>query len=341
MYIVILAGGSGTRLWPLSREALPKQFLTFQGSYSLLQETALRFLGKYPLLIVTQEAYKPLVKAQMDAIGALDVPILAEPARRNTAPAIALALRFLQETKQISPEDHLLVVPSDHWLKPNEVFLNYLTQVEPALHQGKIVSFGISPKMPETGFGYIKLGHYFDGACFHVEQFVEKPKLERALQFLQDPNYYWNSGMLAFSASTMWEELSLHLPSLAQLRTWSWADCLEYFCFLPDISIDYGVIEKTDRIVACPLALQWSDLGSWEHVYQAFEKDAQENVSLGTSVPVDTKRCLIMGKEKIIATVGVEDLVIIDTDDVLFVAKRQESQKIKMLVEQLEVHDLR
>jgi Mannose-1-phosphate guanylyltransferase len=300
MYVVILAGGSGTRLWPLSREDFPKQFLTLFGSYSLLQETVLRFLKKYPLLIVTQASYEPLVKKQLEAIGASHVPILAEPARRSTAPAIALALRFLEETKRIGQADPLLVLPSDHWLKPQEIFLDYITQIKPAIKRGKIVTFGISPQTPETGFGYIKMGAPFDSVCRHVDQFVEKPNLEKAEQFLKDPSFYWNSGMLAFSPSSMWEEFALHLPLLAQLRTRSWADCLEHFSLLPDISIDYGVIEKTNRAVSCPLALQWSDLGSWEHVYQALEKDQQENVSLGRVVSSDNKRCLIVGGKKML-----------------------------------------
>jgi mannose-1-phosphate guanylyltransferase/mannose-6-phosphate isomerase len=341
MHIVILAGGSGARLWPLSREAFPKQFLTLFGSYSLLQETVLRFLEKYPLLIVTQAPYEPLVKKQLEAIGAGHVPVLAEPARRSTAPAIALALRFLEETQRIEQADPLLVLPSDHCLRPQQIFLDYITQIKSTIHQGKIVTFGISPQSPETGFGYIKMGAPFDSVCRHVDQFVEKPSLEKAEQFLKDPSFYWNSGMLAFSSSSMWEEFALHLPALGQLRTWSWADCLEYFSVLPDISIDYGVIEKTNRAVSCPLALQWSDLGSWEHVYQALEKDQQENVSLGSVVFSNSKRCLVVGGKKIVVAVGLEDVVIVDTDDVLFIARRQESQKIKKLAEHLGVNDFK
>lgn len=334
MHVVILAGGSGMRLWPLSREAFPKQFLTFFGSHSLLQETVLRFFGKYPILIVTGAPYEGLVKKQLEAIGAGCVLVLAEPARKNTAPAIALALRFLQETKQIGEEEPILVLPSDHWLEPRSVFLDCLTLIRPAVLQGKIVAFGISPKTPETGFGYIKMGVPFDSICCHIDQFVEKPSIEKAEEFLQNPKFYWNSGVLAFTSSSMWKELALHLPALAQLQHWSWSDCLKHFCFLPDISIDYGVIEKTSSAVACPLKLQWSDLGSWESIYQAFEKDSQENVCLGKAAVFDTKRSLIISKKKKVAVIGLEDVVIVDTEDALFVAKRNEAQKIKVCLEE-------
>lgn len=340
MHVVILAGGSGIRLWPLSKEAFPKQFLNFLGPYSLLQETVLRFLGKYPLLIVTQLSYEHLVKEQLEAIGAGGVAILIEPARKNTAPAIALALRFLEEIKQIGPDEPLLVLPSDHHLGPNDVFLNQLKTVQSTAMQRKIVTFGISPKTPETGFGYIKKGTPFDSNCWHVERFIEKPNLEMAEAFLQDPHFYWNSGMFVFTPSSMWEELALHLPAIAQLREWSWPDCLEYFCFFPDISIDYGVIEKTSRAVVCPLALEWSDLGSWESIYQTFGKDSEENVSLGKTVLINTKKSLIVSKKNKVVAIGLEDLVIVNTEDTLFIAKRKEAQQIKTWIEKLGVDDL-
>ncbi len=341
MYIVLLAGGSGTRLWPLSRESFPKQFLTFFGSHSLLQKTVLRFLKAYPMLIVTQISYETIVQKQLHQIGAGHIPILVEPARKSTAPAIALALRFLEETGRIGPEDPLLIVPSDHWLSPEDVFLQHLDQILPAVSQGKIVTFGVQPMRAETGFGYMKKGRPFDEDCYFVDQFVEKPSLERAEAFSVDPAYYWNLGLFSFSSSTMWKAFSLYLPALFQMKSWDWSDCLEYFYFLPNISIDYGVIEKTDEIVLCPLALQWSDLGSWEAVYQLAEKDQDQNAFLGDVAACNTSRCLIKTGRKKVAAIDLEDLVIVDTEDVLFIAKRQGVFKIKTLMEQLRAHDLR
>ncbi len=341
MHVVILAGGSGTRLWPLSRESFPKQFLTLHGPYSLLQETVLRFVEKYPILIVTQSSYERIVQRQLEQIGAGNVSILAEPARRSTAPAIALALRFLEETRQIGPKDPLLIVPSDHWLYPESSFLHYLDQIKSSVYEGKIVTFGVPPAHPETGFGYMKMGEPFDLVCYHVDQFVEKPSLERAEIFFQDPAYYWNLGILAFSSSTMWEAFSLYLPALFQLRGWAWADCLEYFCFLPNISIDYGVIEKSRQTVMCPLTLQWSDLGNWEHVYQTSTKDQDENATFGEVSLVNTRRCLIKTNRKMVAMIDLEDLVVVDGEDVLLIAKRDGISKIKTFVEQMGAHDLR
>ncbi|MDP1608341.1 MAG: sugar phosphate nucleotidyltransferase [Chlamydiales bacterium] len=331
MHVVILAGGEGTRLWPMSRQERPKQFLSLCGPHSLLQETVLRFLNKHPVVIVTQACYEELVFKQLEAVSASHLPVVIEPARKNTAAAIALALRFLEESKDLKPDDPVLVVPSDHWISPQEVFLDYMLKVEPAVKLGKIVTFGICPTKPETGFGYIQLDRPFDSCCYHVKQFVEKPTRQRAEQFISDPMYYWNSGMFAFSSSAMWQAFALYFPALSSLQTQSWTECLHSFSSLPSISIDYAVIEKTDQIVSCPLPIRWSDMGSWENLYEFLEKDQQLNVKRGDILAVDTEKCLIFGDKKKIAAIGLEEMIIIDTEDVIFIGKKKDAQKIRDL----------
>lgn len=337
MRIIILAGGSGSRLWPLSKQDFPKQFLKLGSAYSLLQETVRRFLDTYPLFIVTNHLYEPFVKEQLKQIQAEHVPILAEPTRRNTAPAIALALRFLEEFDGISPDEPLLMLPSDHLLAPRELFFAYLAKVEAAISRGKLVLFGIQPTRSETAFGYMKIGKTYDEFCYNVDQFVEKPDGKRAELFIQNPLYYWNSGMLAFSGRSLWQELEQHLPKVAELRQWSWADCLDRFYLLPDISIDYGIIEKTHSVVSCPLPIKWSDLGSWDLVYESLEKDRERNVTIGKVANLDTKRCLFIASEKKIAAIGLEDLVVVDTKDVLFISKKKEAHRLKELLQMFEL----
>lgn len=330
MQIVILAGGLGSRLWPLSQENYPKQFLTLGGKFSLLQETVLRFLDQYPLLIVTNVAYEAIVKKQLGVIGAGQVPVLAEPARKNTAPAIALALRFLEERGQ--QNEPLLILPSDHLLAPKELFFEYLTRIEPTVLKGKLVIFGIQPTKAETGFGYMKIGKSFDEFCYNVDEFVEKPDLKRAESFIQNPLYYWNSGMLASTFDFLWQMFQKHLPKLAQLKKWSWEECLKNFEHLPNISIDYGVIEKSDAIVSCPLHIKWSDLGSWDLVYEALEKDAEQNVKIGDATLIGTKKSLFSSHKKKIVAVGVEDLLVVETEDTIFVGKKGEAHRLSNMV---------
>jgi mannose-1-phosphate guanylyltransferase/mannose-6-phosphate isomerase len=330
MKVIILAGGGGTRLWPLSTEDFPKQFLNLSGEHSLLQKTVLRF-SKAPfvneVLISTNPLYQPLVQKQLQAIGA-DCRILVEPCRRNTGPAIAFALKTLNA----APQEPILVLPSDHLIEPESVFLRHVEQIQETLSE-QIVLFGIRPTKPETGFGYIRVGAPFNAFTHRALAFVEKPNLEKAAAFLKSREYYWNAGMFAFTPEVFFQELREHTPIISTLFAGASYETM------PNISIDYALIEKTKRLVVCPLPVEWSDVGSWDSVYEMMEKDQNQNALQGNVVAIDTKNSLILGGKKLISTIGLEDLLIVETSEAIFISKKGKSQQVKELVERLAKKD--
>lgn len=313
---LILAGGSGTRLWPLSRSQYPKQFLRIAGEESFLQKTVrrnMRFINPENLYIMTNEAYYHDVSRQISEIYPdLKQNILLEPNCKNTAPAIAFAL----ETLKPNDEDIFLITPSDHMISPEKKYVAYLKQAEKLAKQGYLVTFGIHPTRPETGYGYIKAYGQ------DVEKFVEKPTLKTATEYLEEGDYYWNSGMFAFSAATFRQEAEKHCKELID----------KPFSEMPEISIDYALMEKSDRVAMLPLELSWSDIGSWDNVYEMLEKDAQNNVTQGDVYPTDTYGSLIYAESRMVSTIGVEDLLVIETEDVVLIANKDESQRVKDMV---------
>ena len=331
MKIIILAGGSGTRLWPYSRSSFPKQFLHFGDQKSLLQKTIERFIGRYrpaDLLIVTNQAYYHLVKTQAREIDPeLENQILIEPERKNTAPAIALGISFLLK-EGISPNETVLICSSDHLISPVEKFLDAIEKGEIFAKQGNHVIFGIRPHKPETGYGYIKAKRLLAEQVYEVEEFVEKPNLELAQKYLLDGNYLWNSGIFLFHIETFLKEMQQYCPSIFD-------QCFSNFVDMPDISIDYALMEKSKKSVVLPLDLTWSDVGSWDSVYEFLEKDENQNVKIGNVLDIDTQNCLIMGGKRLISTIGLNDLLVIETDDALFIGKKGESQRVKNLVDEL------
>jgi len=343
MKFVILAGGSGTRLWPLSRKSFPKQFLKLNENKSLLQKTVERFLkvvSSEDIIIMTNKDYKFLVFAELKN-SSFNIPeknIILEPDIKNTAPAIALAMKFALEKLKVSQEDVLFVSPSDHIIKPEDEFLKYLKKAEILAKKGYIVTFGIKPDKPETGYGYIKAKNdkqndeLLDLGAFLVEKFTEKPDLKIAKKYLSEGNYFWNSGMFCFSIKTMKEEFAKFEPEIAKIFDLNFEETVKNFSKLPEISIDYAVMEKTNKAVVLPLDIYWNDIGSWNAVYEALDKDEAQNVKIGEIISIDTKNSLILSNKRLVVACGVEDLAIIDTDDAILIIKKDMSQKVRDIV---------
>lgn len=332
MKILILAGGSGSRLWPLSRSTFPKQFLRFGQKHSLLQKTLLRFLAAYPpedFVIITQNETFDLVKAEVGEIDSrLKERIAIEPSQKNTAPAILFALDWLK--KRGEECNSFLVAPSDHLISPEDVFLEKVSVAKKVAEEGHIVTFGVYPSHPHTGYGYIQCRSIKD--ISDVEEFIEKPSLPKAQNMLASGNCLWNAGIFVFQTKRFLEEIRLHQKEMIEAYE---GNLEEAFASLPSLSIDYALIEHSRSLKVIPLELSWSDVGSWDSIHEAFEKDAMGNVTMGNVTLEETHNCLIFGQKKLVATVDVEDLLIVDSEDALLVAKKGSSQKIRGLVQKL------
>lgn len=345
MLAVILSGGSGTRLWPLSREAYPKQFLPVVSDDSLLAETIDRGLaldGSARVMAITNEDHRFVVAAQLH-VQAPDrsAGIILEPVGRNTAPAIALAALAAAEE---NPEELLLVMPSDHVLKDLTAFREAVVKGAEAARAGKLVTFGVVPSAPHTGYGYIKAGARHSGYQ-DVAAFVEKPDEATAERYLADGDYFWNSGMFLFRADRYLQELEAHNPAMLKACREAWeqktAD-LDFtrvgkaaFESCPDDSIDYAVMEKTRDAVVVPLDAGWSDVGSWSALWEIQPQDENGNVCRGDVITEDVSGSYIHSEGRLIAALGVSDHVIVETDDVVLVADRSRVQDVKKLVAQV------
>lgn len=339
MRVVVLTGGQGSRLWPLSRESFPKQFLHFGDGESLLQKTVRR-MANFPLteeiVLSTNAAYAPLVGEQVQKMGVQEkCHVLIEPERRNTAAAIALAVKHIEERCGGSSDEPILICPSDHFISPEERFYSYLEKAFPALQIGKIVIFGIRPYKPETGYGYVKPGEALMEGLFHVEGFFEKPDLQRAKEYFFSQNYFWNGGLFLFTPSIFWREVQEHAQELFDASQKNFDSFVEEFSHLPNLSIDYALMEKSQQVALCPMDLGWSDVGNWENVYELMEKDENQNVKIGHVIDIETKGSLIIGGKKLISTIGLEDLMIVETEEAIFIAKKGHSQRVKELQEKL------
>jgi mannose-1-phosphate guanylyltransferase/mannose-6-phosphate isomerase len=342
---VILSGGAGTRLWPLSRELYPKQLLALLGPRTMLQQTALRVGGLdcAAPVVVCNEAHRFLVAEQLLELKVTPRAIVLEPFGRNTAPAIALAaLAALRDAGGLDPL--LLILPADHVIRDTAVFQQAVRTALPAAEHGQLVTFGIVPDSPETGYGYIQRGEA-QGPVYGIARFVEKPDLARAQQFLQSGDYYWNSGMFLFRAGRF-------LAELARLAPEMWAACraafeqgqedldftrldVDAFEACPSDSIDYAVMEKTSGAVVVPLDAGWSDVGSWSALHAASDADADGNVSHGDVLQEDSVGCYLYAESRLVATVGLRNHVVVETKDAVLVAPKDRVQDVKKLVNRL------
>jgi mannose-1-phosphate guanylyltransferase/mannose-1-phosphate guanylyltransferase/mannose-6-phosphate isomerase len=336
---VILSGGSGMRLWPLSRLGRPKQFLALAGEHSLLQQTALRVVDLGAPLVVAAAAQGEAVEAQLAEAGTPPSLLILEPAARNTAPAIALAALASE------PEDLLLVLPSDHLVKDEAAFHAAVETARPAAEEGWLVTFGIAPSRPETGYGYIRTGHPIGGGAFQVEAFVEKPDLATAQAYLVGRRHLWNSGMFLFRAAAYLQALREHAPYLLPAVEAAIAGGARHgarlvpeaqaFARAPSQSVDHAVMERHARVAVVPAEMGWSDIGSWEALHDVLGKDEADNVLTGDIVAIDSKGSLIRSDGPVVAAIGVEDMIVVATERSVLIVPRGQSQRVQEAVEAL------
>lgn len=342
MIPVVLSGGSGTRLWPLSRSQYPKQFLPLVSEKTMLQETLSRLIGLGDLglpMVVCNENHRFLVAEQLREIDIKPTAIILEPIGKNTAPAVALAALAAK-----SEDDILLILPADHVIKNVAVFQNAVLVAEKLAKQDFLVTFGIVPTHAETGYGYIK-SIQTKGEALPVDYFVEKPDLQTAAEYVKSGDYFWNSGMFVFKVRVYLQELEKFNPEMLAVCKMAFENAktdvdfvrlnADIFANCPSDSIDYAVMEKTELAMVVPLEANWNDVGLWSALWEVGEKDDSGNILRGDVLTVDCSTSYIHAENKLIAAIGVENLVIIETDDAVMVAPKDRVQDVKLIVEQL------
>ena len=377
IFAVILAGGSGVRFWPLSRETCPKQMLQIVGEDTLLRQTIKRINGFVPpknIWIVTTEDKAQDIRFHIDSLGsfAKEIQFIKEPVGRNTAPAIGLTAIYLHH---LSPESVMIVMPSDHAIPDTDIFLNDLSLAIEGAMKGYLVTLGIKPTRPETGYGYIKVDHSSKiqvKGLVKVERFVEKPDLETAKTYLSDDSYFWNSGIFVWKTSKILSEIKTHLPTLyrilkeiesllfeqdrrdrpdknfelsalnfersasqipqSAIRNPQWA---ELYAAIEPISIDYGIMERSSDVLMVPTTFKWSDLGSWAALDEVIEKDDAGNILRGNTIDIGSKGSTIFAGERLVATIGLQDMVVVDTPDATLVTPKAKVQEVRKIVEVL------
>lgn len=346
IYPVILSGGVGSRLWPTSRALYPKQLLPLVSERAMLLETALRVTGEDRFadpIIVSNDEHRFIIAQQMRDAGIAPLAHILEPEGRNTAPAAAAAAAFVQAH---DPEGILLVLPADHHIADIDAFRTAVSRGAALAEAGKLVTFGILPSGPETGYGYVKRGDALEGGdAFAVERFVEKPDLETARSYLAEGGYDWNAGIFMFRADAILAEMKIHCPEIAACATeavMKGARDLDFlrldpqaFAACPSDSIDYAVMEHVSSAVVVPVDMGWSDIGSWSALWEIGTKDEQGNVLAGDILAEDTRNCFVRAEAGLVATVGLENLIIVETGDALLVAARDRVQDVKKVVERL------
>lgn len=340
---VIMAGGSGSRLWPMSRSLYPKQFLPLIGERTMLQETLGRLenLNVNAPLVICNEEHRFIVAEQLRAMDTSG-PIILEPVGRNTAPAIALAA-------QVTVDDNdplLLILAADHVIQDEIAFTHAVEKAIPLAQAGKLVTFGIVPTQAHTGYGYIKRGNSVsDSVGFEVNAFVEKPDAATAASYIESGTYYWNSGMFLIKARRYLDELKKYRSDISNACEKALINAThdndfvrldaEAFALCPDESIDYAVMENTDDAVVVPLDAGWNDIGEWSALWEVNDKDEQGNTTVGDTILHNTVNSLVHGGERLVATVGLDNIIIVDTKDALLVASKDSVQDVKKIVEQL------
>ena len=346
LHPVILSGGSGTRLWPRSRSNTPKQFLSLVGDETLFQATALRVKAMHdvaPVVTVCAEDHRFMVGEQLQAIGMASGGILLEPAARNTAPAIALAALHVLEQDD---KGVLLVLPADHLIRDEAAFREAVVAGMAQAESGALVTFGIKPDAPVTGYGYIRIGRALDARVHAIGAFVEKPDAERARAYLESGEYLWNSGMFLFRADAYLQALEQYAPAILAATRAAYEAAsrdldfirvdADAFAASPSDSIDYAVMEHATHAAVVPVDCGWSDVGAWSSLWEVAERDAEGNVQLGDAIAIDTSDSYLQAADdRLVAALGVRDLIVVDTADAVLVAHRDRVQDVKLLVDRL------
>lgn len=343
-HAVIMAGGAGTRFWPLSRRTRPKQLLPLGPDHESLLSATVRRIGPHippeRTWIVTSTSLADAVRADVPAVPAGNV--LAEPIGRNTAPCVGwAALRVRRQ----DPNGIIAVLPADHYIGDSQAFLDLIARSVEAAADGDLVTVGVKPSRPETGYGYIELGEELADGVHRARRFVEKPNRQRAEQFLTSGRFLWNSGMFFFRADAILDAIRTHLPGLGEVldrfeeaaaRNEEQAEVEARYPELPSISIDHGVMEKAQQVLVVPGDFGWSDLGSWTTAWELSPKDEQGNAFRADAIGIDTRGCYVEApKGKVVALLGVRDLVVVDTEDALLVVPRDQAQEVRRIVDAL------
>jgi len=329
---VVMAGGKGERFWPLSREKFPKQLLSLTGKRSLLQETVERIQPLIPpqdILVVTRHPLGRAVERELPQVPRKN--IISEPVGRNTAPCIGLA------AKRIKEDAVMVVLPVDHIIKLQRKFLDTLEKaVNLARQTENLITIGIKPIYAATGYGYIEAGAKEKPQVFRVKRFVEKPDKKKAEKFLKSRRFFWNSGMFVWKKSVILKAIEKYMPSLYRgLEMISSKNISKLYAKLPDVSIDYGIMEKAKNCLVIPANFCWEDLGSWESLDRFFSRDGNENVIIGKVSTMDTRNCIMVNKKGLLSAIGISDLVVVSTEDVTLVFPKGKGQEMKRLVEKL------
>ncbi|MDP9413559.1 MAG: mannose-1-phosphate guanylyltransferase/mannose-6-phosphate isomerase [Pseudomonadota bacterium] len=339
----ILCGGTGSRLWPLSRAARPKQLLALLGDKTMLQMTVARTGDRTrfgPPIVVAGAQHAAEIEHQIEEIGITPAALVLEPCARSTAPAIALAALLA------APDVQMLVMPSDHLIRDEAAFLRALDVATPAASEGALVTFGVTPERPETGYGYIRRGAALAPGVHRADAFIEKPKLSAAAALAGDGEHLWNAGIFLFRPDAFLHALEQHAPAVIEaarralaagsrtgLRV---APEAEAFASAPSISIDYAVMEKAEHVAVVPVDMGWSDVGCWDAIFELGEKDEGGNLSSGPVVAIDSRRCLIRSEGPNVVTLGVSDLLVLATGDAVLIVPRGQSQRVKEAVDALQ-----
>ena len=337
MHAIILAGGTGKRLWPLSQQSFPKQFLNVGASISLLQKTVKRFCraGLHDHIVIsTHSKLQNLVQTQLEKIAfAWQGRLIVEPTSKNTAPAIALSLKYLIDKKGAHESDICIVCPVDLHFDDENKWISLLTLAQSEAKKGLIVTFGIQPTKVETGYGYIRVHKESSNRVLQATQFIEKPDKHHAKMLIEEGKVYWNSGIFVFQIRTLLQAFKRHLPEIFNWFQQSYSLCLQHFDQLPHISIDHGIMQQQSDLAVIPYDGGWSDIGSWDRMYEMLPKDDQNNVVTGKATPIKVKRSLLHSTNKPLIAIGLDDIIMIETPEYIFATRRGLGDDLHSLIE--------